>query len=469
MKGFHLIIAVDKENGFAKDNSIPWHIPEDFKFFRKQTTETNDSEKQNALIMGRITYERIPKVFRPLKHRKTIVVSTKPYIGDEDIQVCSSLEDAHRLADSMENIEEIYICGGERIYNEALESKYCKSIYLTRIYRDFECDRHLNTIEGNWRIEQLSEKETHTNESFSCKYQIFKYTKLEYLHQEYQYLDIISSILVNGESREDRTGTGTLATFGQRMEFDLADGFPLLTTKRVGFKTVLRELLWIIAGDTNAKKLQEKGVRIWDGNTSREFLDNNGLFHLPEGDIGELYGHFWRHWGAEYKTCRNDYTGKGIDQLQKVINQIKENPHSRRHVITAWNPSAEGNQVLTACHCLFQFYVSNDNRLSCQMYQRSADFMLGIPFNIASYSLLTHMIAHICGLKVGKFIHITGDTHIYSDHLEGANEQVLRTPRPFPLLKINARGVTCIDDFTEDMFSIEEYNPHSKIDMKMSA
>lgn len=466
LKPLKIIIAVDNKNGFARGNEIPWFLPEDLRFFQKQTTRTIDSAKQNAVIFGRVTFETIPKQHRPLKNRRNLIVSkcNSQMFGNDNIDICDSFESAHILASESNNIEDIYICGGEALYNWALASEYCDTIYVTRIQKDYQCDRFLDPIKGNWKIELLSEFPDAELPS-----RIFKYTRSTAPHPEFQYLNLIDAILKDGEPRQDRTGTGTLATFGQRMEFDLEVGFPLLTTKLVSFKTVLRELLWIIAGDTNAKHLQEKGVHIWDGNTSREFLDANGLSHLPEGDIGELYGHFWRHWGAEYTTCNDDYTGKGIDQLQKVIEQIKNNPHSRRHVVTAWNPSAEGNQVLTACHCLFQFYVSSDGRLSCQLTQRSADFALGIPYNIASYSLLIHMVAHICGLKPGKFIHIMGDTHIYNDHIESLRQQIQRTPRPFPILKIDAPDVKTIDDFKEEMFSVLEYNPHPKIVMQMSA
>ena len=467
MKSLNIIIAVDSKNGFSTKNTIPWRIPEDFAFFKEQTKRTRDPTKRNALIMGRVTYEMIPSRFRPLAGRKTIVVSTDTSLQYEPgVVVCDSFPAACVIANDDPGIEEVYVCGGERIYNEALQNENCKTIYLTRVFGDFACDRFLNPIEGNWKIQPLIERHNYN----SVEYQFFKYERKDDCKcDEKQYLDLISEILQKGELRQDRTNVGTIAMFGHRMEFDLTAGFPLLTTKRVGFKTVLRELLWIISGSTNAKKLQEKGVRIWDGNTSREFLDTRGLHRYPEGDIGACYGFQWRHFGAEYDTCLRNYEGKGVDQLQSVIEQIKRDPQSRRHVVVAWNPKDLDKMALTPCHMSFQFYVSNDGYLSCQMYQRSADLMLGVPFNIASYALLTCMIAKLCGLRPGRFIHITGDTHIYSNHVEGAEMQLQRTPRPFPILEIIcADNVETIDDFREEMFRIVEYNPCSKITMKMA-
>ncbi|XP_058053230.1 thymidylate synthase [Anopheles bellator] len=284
---------------------------------------------------------------------------------------------------------------------------------------------------------------------------------------ELRYLQLICEILAKGSKRADRTGVGTVALFGSQLRYSLRDGaFPLLTTKKVFFRGIAEELLWFIKGSTNAKELQAKGVRIWDGNSTRQFLDSCGFADREEGDLGPVYGFQWRHFGAKYGTCHDDYRGKGKDQLVEVIDKIKNNPTDRRIIMSAWNPVDIPNMALPPCHCLAQFFVAN-GELSCQMYQRSADVGLGVPFNIASYSLLTHMIAHVTGLKAGEFIHTTGDTHIYLNHIDALKEQVQRTPRKFPTLTFK-REITSIDDFQLDDFTINDYNPYPVIRMEMA-
>lgn len=284
---------------------------------------------------------------------------------------------------------------------------------------------------------------------------------------EMQYLNLIRDIIDRGDRRDDRTGVGTLSIFGAQMRFNLRDNiFPLLTTKRVFWRGVAEELLWFIRGCTDARVLQEKGIKIWDGNSTREFLDKSGFTDREEGDLGPVYGFQWRHFGAQYKTSHEDYSGQGIDQLNEVINRIKTNPMDRRIIMSAWNPVDIPIMALPPCHCLVQFYVSNGH-LSCQMYQRSADMGLGVPFNIASYALLTYMIAHVTNLKPGDFVHTLGDAHVYSNHVEPLKEQLERTPRPFPTFKFK-RQVDRIEDFTFEDFVIDDYNPYPKINMEMA-
>ena len=231
-----------------------------------------------------------------------------------------------------------------------------------------------------------------------------------------QYLELLSRALNDGDKRIDRTGVGTLAVFGHQMRFDLSMGFPLLTTKKLHTKSIVHELLWFLSGDTNIRYLKENGVSIWD-----EWADENG-------DLGPVYGRQWRSWRAP--------DGATIDQVTNVIDDIKNNPSSRRLIVSAWNPAEIGDMALAPCHCLFQFFVSGD-RLSCQLYQRSADIFLGVPFNIASYALLTHMMAQACGLKAGDFVHTLGDAHLYLNHIDQAREQLSRTPGPLPRLRLN--------------------------------
>lgn len=250
------------------------------------------------------------------------------------------------------------------------------------------------------------------------------------------------------------------------MRFNLRDQFPLLTTKKVFWRALAEELLWFLKGSCDAKVLDAKGIKIWNANSSREFLDLTGLHDNEVGDLGPGYGFQLRHFGAEYGTCNDDYTGKGIDQLAEIIKLIKHNPNDRRIVMTTWNPSQLRQMALPPCHCLVQFYVAN-GELSCQSYQRSADMGLGVPFNIASYALLTYMIAHVTNLKPGDLIHSFGDAHVYLNQVEPLKEQLKRKPRPFPQLKIK-RQVADIDDFNFDDFEITGYDPYPAIKIEMA-
>jgi thymidylate synthase len=266
-------------------------------------------------------------------------------------------------------------------------------------------------------------------------------------HPERQYLDLLSDILANGVRREDRTGTGTLGVFGRQMRFDLAQGFPLLTTKRLHLKSIILELLWFLRGDTNVRWLQERGVSIWD-----EWAD-------PEGELGPVYGKQWRSWSAP--------DGGRIDQIAKVVQQIRTNPSSRRHIVTAWNPAEVDDMALPPCHCLFQFFVAPDSagtgtsRLSCQLYQRSADLFLGVPFNIASYALLTLMMAQVTGHEPGEFVHSLGDAHLYLNHVEQAKEQLTREPLPLPRMRLAPKGDLFAFEYED--FALEGYEAHPSI------
>lgn len=286
-------------------------------------------------------------------------------------------------------------------------------------------------------------------------------------HEELQYLDQIRDIIATGSVRGDRTGVGTISKFGMTSRWSLrGDVFPLLTTKRVFWRGVAEELLWFISGNTSAKALQDKNIHIWDGNGSREFLDKSGLGHREEGDLGPVYGFQWRHFGARYDTMHSDYSGQGVDQLAEVIKTIKTRPDDRRIVLTAWNPAALKEMALPPCHMFAQFYVS-DGELHCQMYQRSGDMGLGVPFNIASYALLTRLLAQVCGLRAGDFVHVLGDAHVYRTHVDPLLEQLERAPRPFPRLLIDP-AITDIDAFRFEHLKIEGYDPHPPIKMEMA-
>lgn len=294
--------------------------------------------------------------------------------------------------------------------------------------------------------------------------------------EELQYLSLIQNIIRNGAKRPNRTGTDTIGIFGAQLRFSLTDNvMPLLTTKRVFWKGVVEELLWFIRGDTNSLHLSQRGVHIWDANGSREFLEKRGLGHREEGDLGPVYGFQWRHFGAPYTDFHADYAGQGVDQLAQVIEKLKKDPFDRRIVMTAWNPKDLPLMALPPCHMFAQFYASPNPiaggklRLSCQMYQRSVDVGLGMPFNIASYALLTRMIAHVVGMEAWEFVHTCGDTHIYENHIEALQEQIKRIPRPFPRMNIKVRDdLASIDGFRAEDFELLGYRPHDKINMKMA-
>uniref|UniRef100_A0A8D2CYH0 Thymidylate synthase n=1 Tax=Sciurus vulgaris TaxID=55149 RepID=A0A8D2CYH0_SCIVU len=285
-------------------------------------------------------------------------------------------------------------------------------------------------------------------------------------HGEYQYLRQVEEILKTGALKNDRTGVGTLSLFGMQGRYDLRNCFPLLTTKRVFWKGVIEELLWFISGSTDSNVLSSRGVRIWNANGSLEFLNKLGFSSRQQGDLGPVYGFQWRHFGAAYNDKNSDYKGKGFDQLQHVIEQIRTDPQSRRMIISSWNPPDLHLMALPPCHTLCQFYVAN-SELSCQVYQRSADMGLGVPFNIASYSLLTYMIAHITGLKPGDLVHTMGDAHIYLNHIEPLKIQLNRIPRPFPKLSF-ARSIRNIEDFKAEDIVLENYDPYPVIRMSIA-
>ncbi|RKO96850.1 hypothetical protein CXG81DRAFT_10714 [Caulochytrium protostelioides] len=324
-------------------------------------------------------------------------------------------------------------------------------------------------------------------------------------HEEYQYLRLVRLILDEGENRGDRTGTGTLSLFAPpSMRFSLRQGrFPLLTTKRTFMRPIVEELLWFLRGQTDASILQAKNVRIWDGNASRAYLDKHGFVHRHEGDLGPVYGFQWRHFGAAYTTCDADYTGQGVDQIREVIHRIRDRPYDRRILLSAWNPSDLRKMALPPCHMMAQFYVAFRPDpdpdagpdappvpyLSCQMYQRSCDMGLGVPFNIASYSLLTCLLAYVTGCEPDAFVHCLGDAHVYANHVTPLREEQLpRTPRPFPTLRITSpagfpsgltraeRRARPVDTmlaelmaFEYEQLAVENYQPYPSVKMAMSA
>ncbi len=433
-----------------------------------------------ALIMGRLTFESMGSV--PLVGRLSIVVTKQqPDQQNDDrtrrVANASSLEEAIVLAKRLELAP--WVVGGVGLIQEAMARHDCERVYITKVARAFDhCTvffpvaRQTELLLFNgFSLVGVSEMfaTDQVNEQFPdvFVYQIQEWGKGEKLglspvmlhpHPEMQYLNLLREVLTTGSERGDRTGTGVRSLFQRSMRFDLSSGkFPLLTTKKVSFKTVVKELLWIVSGCTDVRVLEAQGVSIWTGNSSRGFLDAQGLTAYQVGDIGPAYGFQLRHSGATYEGCEADYTGKGVDQLAEVIRLIKEDPRSRRILFNLWNVSDLKKMALPPCAMMAQFYVDK-GRLSCAMYQRSADLFLGVPFNIASYSLLTCMIAQVCNLEVGEFVHHLGDVHLYSTHFGVVQEQLDRVPSEWPCLVMDPR-VKDIDEFRVESVDVVGYRP----------
>ena len=442
----NIIVACDLNNGIGKNGILPWNYPIDLKYFKTITLS-------NTVLMGRKTWDSLPVKFRPLPNRLNIVMTRNKNLEfPKEVIVINDFQSI-----PWDKIKgKLFIIGGASIYNLAL--KDCTRIYFTKIYKNYNCDKFFPNFLDKFELEKT------INSTTDLDFLIFKRKSIHF--EEYQYLDLVRRVLLYGKVKSDRTGIGTLSIFGEKIEFSLENNtMPLLTTKRVFWRGIVEELLWFINGDTNSNTLKQKKVHIWDANGSTEFLKNRGL-NYNQGDLGPVYGFQWRHFGADYKTCNDNYTNQGVDQLAKIINLIKTEPDSRRIILSAWNPVDLDKMVLPPCHILVQFNVVG-KKLNCQMYQRSADVGLGVPFNIASYALLTHIIAHCTGLKVGKFIHVMGDTHIYKNHIIGLREQIQRNPQQFPKLFITTDNKD-IDKFTFQDFKLENYTPHPKINLLMA-
>ncbi|KAJ9128792.1 hypothetical protein P3X46_034474 [Hevea brasiliensis] len=447
--------------------------------------------------MGKYSLEH-----RPLPGRLNVVLTRSGSFDiatAENVVMCGSLSSALELLAASPyclSIEKVFVIGGGQILREALNAPGCDAIHITEIETNIDCDTFIPTIDSTvfqpWyssfpmvensirysfatyvRVRSSAIESHGQNNGLSpdsgsenSKLEVKKFSFLPKMvferHEELLYLRLVQDIISDGNLKDDRTGTGTLSKFGCQMRFNLRKTFPLLTTKKVFWRGVVEELLWFISGSTNAKVLQDKGIHIWDGNASRDYLDNIGLKDREEGDLGPVYGFQWRHFGARYTNMHADYTGQGFDQLLDVIDKIKNNPDDRRIILSAWNPSDLKLMALPLPH----FYVAN-GELSCQMYQRSADMGLGVPFNIASYALLTCMIAHVCNLAPGDFVHVFGDAHVYSTHVRPLQEQLQKLPKPFPILKINPEKKN-IDSFMAADFKLIGYDPHHKIEMKMA-
>jgi thymidylate synthase len=445
-----IIVARNSIGGIGLDGKIPWHCPEDLKIFKEKTTDS-------VLIVGRKTAETLPK----LPNRTVFCLSSQKKLESDknNCRIFSSFQQAYDEAQKLN--KKIFVAGGEQIYNLVFADFFwlVKNIHISHIHDFTRCDTFFNSFPTNWIMKEKLIDNGFVHEIWTKNNQAEK-----------QYLDLLTRILRNGTIRTGRNGE-TKSLFGEKMVFDLTEGFPLLTTKKMFFRGVVEELLFFIRGDTDSKLLEEKGVNIWKGNTSREFLDNLGMFERPNGIMGPLYGYQWRFYNAKYDEKTGKPIEKGIDQLKQVIDTIRSDPNSRRILMTDFNPQQADEGVLYPCHSLLlQFYVSG-NFLDMSCYNRSQDTFLGTPFNIASSALLLTLIAKTTNL-VPRYLHMNlGDVHIYKQHYNAVEEQISRMPYPFPKLFLD-KDINTISDLEKlqfENFRLENYQSYPSIKAEMVA
>ena len=491
-----LIVAHDNKYGIGKNNQLPWKLSQELQYFKHLTTRhpsrTTPSELYlNAVIMGRKTWDSIPTKFRPLPNRLNVVLTKNRSLLESQYNNLTYFTDT--LDEGIEYVQdyivkilnkkvgEIFIIGGASIYREAWKRNDLVNLYLTHIYEDFECDTFLTSREEfpklveNYNLSTVSE----FNQEKDIYFRYYKYQRKDYdlesptiYHnlEEQQYLDLLYKVGLYGIKRDDRTGVGTISTFGEVQKFNLRDTFPILTTKRMYFKAIFEELMLYLRGQTDNKILQEKNIHIWDGNTSREFLDKRGLYDYEEGDMGETYGFNFRHFGGTYRGCQNqDTSPNGFDQLKNVLDLIANNPTSRRMIISLWNPYTEHKAALPSCLCWYQFYVNiYDKTLSLLINIRSSDFFLANNWNVCTGALLVHLICNLehINLTPGDLTVISGDTHIYLNHLEQVKLNLERKPKPFP--KLVVKGKKNIEDYQYEDVKLLGYQPYPNIKAEMA-
>lgn len=477
------IAAVDLKNGIGKNGGIPWKIPGDLKFFKDMSCADYKQSftEPNIIIMGRKTWQSTNYYSFPARY--VLIISESQQFEKplpSGFMSVSSFEEAEELINKWKSYRNIIIAGGEFIYKHFIFMS--DIIFLTTVFKNFECDRFFPEFPKGKENPFILTQKNEIMEYEGLKYQFKQYNKIDKIINysisnenlnEKQYLNLLQKVIENGNWRKTRNDE-TLSYFGTQMDFDISHSFPLLTTKRVYWKGVLEELLWFIKGDTNNKNLKERGVHIWDGNSTTDFMEKYG--HSYNEDIcGPIYGWQWRHFNKKYDYIdrntgeRKQTQGEenGYDQLAEVIRLISEEPHSRRIFMSGWNPNQLDKMVLPPCHVSYQFYV-NEDKLSCHMYQRSGDLFLGVPFNIASTAALVYLLAKMTDKKPDRVIISIGDAHIYKGHLDAVYTQMSRMPFPFPKLNIKEKRQN-IEDYTPDDFEIIGYDCHPTIKAEMVA
>ena len=483
----NLIYCKNVLNQIGIDNDLLYHIPNDMKYFKKITSQEYVKGEKNIVIMGYNTWKSIPDEYKPLDNRINIIITKNHFDEikeDENTKAFNDFDYCYKfLKEEMNNgkmLGEKFIIGGAKLYNYIFDNylTFIDKIYETLVTHSFNQYHYVNIINNDISELTFNIKSYNMFKLINNKYSDEDKVKVlctnEIIHgvhyntyqnekyintDEKQYLDLMKNILYKNNIKDSRNSK-VISSFGEKMVFDLRNGLPLLTTKRMPFKTILRELLWFVRGSTSNKELNDKNVHIWDGNASKEFLESRGLDY-EDGELGPVYGFQWRKFGADY----NDKDSKGIDQLQNVIDLIKNEPESRRIILSAWNPCDLDKMALPPCHVMIQFSVDK-GYLDAQMYQRSGDMFLGVPFNIASYSLLMYIIGSITGYTPRYFNHVLGDAHVYINHINAIGEQIQRIPLEFPKLTLKEK-ITDIDNINEENFVLENYNHYETIKAEM--
>lgn len=472
-----VIVCIDKDSaiGSSKSNSIPWHLPEDLKHFKEITTKETKPKTQNAVIMGRKTWESIPAKYRPLPGRVNIVISRtlkapKPKEDDSTEQTTyfvTSYEAAITLVhQTLLNVENAFIIGGASLYAKTLDDPRLRYVYVTHYEESHkpEADIFFPTDKLS-TLELADAKRSETNPKLT----FCKYTNPN--REEKCFQDLLTQILTKGIKNPDRTGVGTLSIFGHQLRYDLTRSFPLMTSRKAFMRQILEEFKFIMSGSTDVTKLQAQKVHIWDGNTTREFLDSRGLEHLPEFDMGPTYGFALRHYGAKYVTCKTDYTNQGFDQLQYVVDTIHKDPTSRRIRISIWDPAHLHDVALTPCLNQFDFYVDTERKtLNLLAFLRSSDTFLALMWNTTYCAIFCHVVAKLTNLTPGELIMNTANSHLYLNHLEQAKLQASREPHPFPSAYLS-RALRTIEDIQElkvSDFNIRSYTAHAPIKADMA-
>lgn len=486
------LACINWNRAIGINNGLLYNLKKDMNWFQDMTINPNPTKK-NAVIMGSNTYLSIPKKFRPLDQRLNIIISKNKYSminkeikynRDKNAIVFPCITQSLKYLHTKKNVEDLFVIGGESIYDYFIKNRITDNIILAEIEKT-QHTPNIGTVYfpkfDKTTFIPLNSSKTISEKNVKCYVDGSHIPEIKYQYKTYRnirpwkkcdysdegpYLDVLRDVLNHGEVRDTRNSK-TISKFGLRMEFDISNYFPLITTKKMFWKGVVEELLWFLKADTNSINLENNGVNIWKGNSSREYLDSIDLKEYQPGWCGPIYGFQWRHFNAKYLGPEHNYQNQGIDQLQNCLDLIKYNPDSRRIFMSGWNPEQMAEMALPPCHVSYQFYVDSNNNLSCQMYQRSGDLFLGVPFNIASTALLTNIMAKMSGKKPGKIIIVIGDGHIYSNHIEQINKQLSRETFCFPQLSLKEK--TNFEDYTIDDFTLMGYQSHPSIKADMVA